>query len=161
MEAFLQVGVTFGSSRPTADAEYQYGPRVSTPAPGDLVFFAGSDGTPQAPGHVGIVVNPRRHLMIDAYATGLPVEYDTYGRPTSAEGLGDPVGFTDPLAGGSSWPAVAVTAAEVTCSGGSGGPGGGCRAASAAPWSSSPRWCFSPAPAVMPWQRRTVITTPL
>ena len=101
MEAFLQVGVTFGSSRPTADAEYQYGPRVSTPAPGDLVFFAGSDGTPQAPGHVGIVVNPRRHLMIDAYATGLPVEYDTYGRPTSAEGLGDPVGFTDPLAGGS------------------------------------------------------------
>jgi cell wall-associated NlpC family hydrolase len=64
--------------------------------PGDLVFFAGSDGTPSSPGHVGIVTDPASHTMIDAYATGSPVEYDTYGLPSSAPGLTVVVGFTDP-----------------------------------------------------------------
>jgi hypothetical protein len=45
---------------------------------------------------VGIVVDPARHLMIDAYAEGWPVEYDTYGLPSSAEGLSPAVGFTAP-----------------------------------------------------------------
>jgi peptidoglycan DL-endopeptidase CwlO len=98
MMAYRQAGITFGSARPTADVEYQYGQPVSTPRAGDLVFFAGADGTPEAPGHVGIVVDPERHLMVDAYASGLPVEWDTYGLPTSKEGLTDPVGYTDPLA---------------------------------------------------------------
>jgi cell wall-associated NlpC family hydrolase len=33
-------------------------PRVAgvDPQPGDLLFIAGSDGTPQAPGHVGMYV---------------------------------------------------------------------------------------------------------
>jgi hypothetical protein len=52
--------------------------------------------TPAAPGHVGIVVNPATHTMIDAYATGYDVEYDTYGLPASKGGLSPVVGFTRP-----------------------------------------------------------------
>ncbi len=99
MMAYRPAGITFGSSRPTAAAEWAAGPRVTAPAPGDLVFFAGADGTASAPGHVGIVVDPARHLMIDAYASGIPVEYDTYGLASSRPGLADPVGFTQPWGG--------------------------------------------------------------
>jgi peptidoglycan DL-endopeptidase CwlO len=98
MMAYRQSGIRFGSARPTAAVEWAFGRQVSTPEPGDLVFFAGVDGTDSAPGHVGIVTDPARHLMIDAYAAGIPVRYDTYGLPSSAEGLSDPVGFTDPTA---------------------------------------------------------------
>ena len=52
---------------------------ASQARPGDLVFFAGADGTPTAPGHVGIVVNPATHTMIDAYATGDDVEAKSKG----------------------------------------------------------------------------------
>ena len=38
--------------------------------PGDLVFFAGADGTPTSPGHVGLVIGHDK--MIEAYATGFP-----------------------------------------------------------------------------------------
>ncbi len=93
MQAYAAAGI--GIPR-TSEEQWAAGPQVSAPQPGDLVFFAGADGTPTSPGHVGIVVDPARHLMIDAYATGLPVEYDTYGLPGSAGGLADPVGFTDP-----------------------------------------------------------------
>ena len=72
-------------------------PRTSQAQPGDLVFFAGSDGTPAAPGHVGIVLDPAAHTMIDAYETGYPVEVDTYGLPASKGGLSPVVGFTRPL----------------------------------------------------------------
>jgi peptidoglycan DL-endopeptidase CwlO len=55
--------------------------------PGDLVFFAGSDGTPTSPGHVGLVIGNGQ--MIEAYATGFPIRIASYsGR--------DPVGFTQP-----------------------------------------------------------------
>ena len=84
------------SIKRTSQDQWASEPHVSTPQAGDLVFFAGSDGTPTSPGHVGIVVNPARHLMIDAYETGTDVRYDTYGLPSSAPGLSDPVGFTDP-----------------------------------------------------------------
>jgi peptidoglycan DL-endopeptidase CwlO len=100
MMAYRQAGITFGSARPTADVEWEYGEHVSAPEDGDLVFFAGADGTPSDPGHVGIVVDARHHRMIDAYASGFPVEYDTYGLPTSKPGLTDPVGYTDPVAAG-------------------------------------------------------------
>jgi cell wall-associated NlpC family hydrolase len=82
----------------TAAEQWAYGRRVPAGQvqPGDLVFFAGADGTPAAPGHVGIVVNPARHLMIDAYATGTNVGYDTYGIPGSRGGLSPVVGFTRP-----------------------------------------------------------------
>jgi cell wall-associated NlpC family hydrolase len=66
---------------------------------GDLVFFAGSDGTTSNPGHVGIVTDPARNLMVDAYDVARGVEYDTYGLPSSRQGLTSPVGFTNPTAG--------------------------------------------------------------
>jgi cell wall-associated NlpC family hydrolase len=55
--------------------------------PGDLVFFAGSDGTPTSPGHVGLVIGNGQ--MIEAYATGFPIRIATYTDR-------DPVGFTQP-----------------------------------------------------------------
>lgn len=65
---------------------------------GDLVFFAGPDGTPSSPGHVGIVTDPARHLMIDAYATGTYVRYDTYGpAAVPGTGLSAVTGFTNPV----------------------------------------------------------------
>ena len=59
--------------------------------PGDLVFFAGSDGSMTDPGHVAIVTNPPRHVIIEAYGTGYRIRYSTWNRS-------DLVGFTDPTA---------------------------------------------------------------
>jgi cell wall-associated NlpC family hydrolase len=59
---------------------------------GDLVFFAGADGTMTDPGHVGIVTG--RGTMIEAYGTGYPIRRASYDRP-------DLVGFTDPRGGAS------------------------------------------------------------
>jgi len=70
---------------------------------GDLVFFAGSDGTPTAPGHVGLVVG--KNLMIEAYATGFPVRVSAFGTAQSAPGDGAVVGFAQP------WPTNANNAA--------------------------------------------------
>ncbi len=83
----------------TSQEQWAYGQQIpaSQARPGDLVFFAGSDGTPTAPGHVGIVVDPATHTMIDAYATGYGVEYDSYGLPASKGGLSPVVGFTRPV----------------------------------------------------------------
>jgi cell wall-associated NlpC family hydrolase len=67
---------------------------VSAPQPGDLVFFTGSP-IDSPPGHVGIVVDPARHLMIDAYASGVPVREETYGLPSSAPGLSAPWGYRE------------------------------------------------------------------
>ena len=91
--AYAAAGV---SIERTSEEQWASEPHVSSPQPGDLVFFAGADGTPSSPGHVGIVVSPAGHLMIDAYAAGTYVRYDTYGLASSAPGLSDPVGFTDP-----------------------------------------------------------------
>jgi len=64
---------------------------------GDLVFFAGSDGTVTAPGHVGIVTDPKADEMIDEYGTGTYARYDRYGAKASpGTGLSAVVGFTDP-----------------------------------------------------------------
>jgi len=69
-------------------------------AAGDLVFFPGALQPGESPpGHVGVVVDPARHLMIDAYGTGAGVEYDTYGLASSKPGLSRPWGFTDPAWG--------------------------------------------------------------
>ncbi len=73
----------------TSQQQWAWGPRVSPSQvrPGDLVFFAGSDGTRTSPGHVGLVIGGG--LMIEAYATGFPIRIAPYsGR--------DPVGFTQP-----------------------------------------------------------------
>ena len=71
--------------------------------PGDLVFFAGVDGTPTAPGHVGLVVST--NTMIEAYATGTPIRVSTFGTPQSPPGLAKVVGFAQP------WPDSAVNTA--------------------------------------------------
>ena len=61
---------------------------------GDLVFFAGSDGTVTSPGHVALVIGNGQ--MVEAYATGFPIRISTYGKPSSAPGDQDPIGFTRP-----------------------------------------------------------------
>ena len=80
----------------TSQLQWTYGPRVAPSAvePGDLVFFAGSDGTPTSPGHVGIVIGKGK--MIEAYATGYAIRISTYGTPTSPGGDQTVVGFTRP-----------------------------------------------------------------
>jgi cell wall-associated NlpC family hydrolase len=90
MEAYAAAGLTIPR---TSEAQWAGMVHVSSPVPGDLVFFAGADGTPESPGHVGLVVDPVRHLMIDAYASGTPVREETYGLPSSAPGPADPVGY--------------------------------------------------------------------
>ena len=68
-------------------------------APGDLVFYAGSDGSLTAPGHVGIYVGNGE--IIDAPYTGANVRFDPL---TSISGY---VGATDPYA---ATPAAGTTA---------------------------------------------------
>lgn len=96
MQAYASAGITIER---TSQKQWASEPRTADPGPGDLVFFAGSDGTDADPGHVGIVVDPATHTMIDAYATGYPITEETYGLPTSRDGLADPVGFTAPGGG--------------------------------------------------------------
>ncbi len=93
LEAYASAGISIPR---TSQEQWAAGPQVSTPQAGDLVFFAGGDGTWSSPGHVGIVVNPATHTMIDAYVPGTNVRYDPYGLASSAGGLSDPVGFTQP-----------------------------------------------------------------
>jgi cell wall-associated NlpC family hydrolase len=95
MMAYRAAGITIPR---TSQAQWDWGTQIpaSQVQPGDLVFFAGADGTPAAPGHVGIVLDPATRTMIDAYATGYPVEEDTYGLPASKGGLMAVTGFTRP-----------------------------------------------------------------
>jgi cell wall-associated NlpC family hydrolase len=82
----------------TSQQQWLWGPRISASQvePGDLVFFAGSDGTVKAPGHVGLVIGNGQ--MIEAYATGFPIRISTYGTATSPGGDNHVVGFTRPWA---------------------------------------------------------------
>jgi cell wall-associated NlpC family hydrolase len=75
----------------TADEQWLWGPQVSPSQvePGDLVFFAGADGTATAPGHVGIVIG--HGLMIDAPSTGFLVRIEPYTNSGA-------IGFTRPWA---------------------------------------------------------------
>jgi len=96
MMAYRAAGITIPR---TSQAQWAFGRQIAAGQvqPGDLVFFAGADGSPAAPGHVGIVLDPTAHTMIDAYAAGYPVEEDTYGLPASKGGLSPVTGFTRPL----------------------------------------------------------------
>ena len=86
MEAYAHAGVSIAR---TSQDQWATEEHVSSPQPGDLVFFAGSDGTMTSPGHVGIVIGHGE--MIEAYGTGYPIRVASYSRP-------DLVGFTDPAA---------------------------------------------------------------
>jgi cell wall-associated NlpC family hydrolase len=82
----------------TSELQWLWGPRVQPghEEPGDLVFFAGSDGTTTSPGHVGLVIG--RNLMIEAYATGFPIRISQFGTSKAAPGDTNPVGFSRPWA---------------------------------------------------------------
>jgi cell wall-associated NlpC family hydrolase len=88
MMAYRAAGV--GIPR-TSEEQWAAGPlvRPGQEEPGDLVFFAGSDGTAQEPGHVGIVLGGG--MMIDAPYTGADVRVDE---------IAGAVGFTRPAAAG-------------------------------------------------------------
>jgi cell wall-associated NlpC family hydrolase len=82
----------------TSQQQWQQLPRVSAAQAetGDLVFFAGADGTPAAPGHVGLVIG--KNKMIEAYAAGFPVRISAFGTPNSPPGLQKVVGYARPWA---------------------------------------------------------------
>jgi peptidoglycan DL-endopeptidase CwlO len=94
MMAYRAVGIDIPR---TSEEQWLWGPRIPAghEQPGDLVFFAGSDGTTAAPGHVGLVIGHGE--MIEAYATGFPIRISPYG-PGGAPGDTSPVGFTRPWA---------------------------------------------------------------
>lgn len=54
---------------------------MSAAKPGDLVFFAGSDGSASSPGHVGIYMG--NGLMIDAPHSGTSVRISPVGEPVA------------------------------------------------------------------------------
>ncbi len=95
MMAYRAAGIDIAR---TSEAQWTTEPHVpaSQVRPGDLVFFAGSDGTVTSPGHVALVIGNGK--MIEAYATGFPIRVSTYGAPSSAAGDQAVVGFTSPWA---------------------------------------------------------------
>jgi cell wall-associated NlpC family hydrolase len=98
MMAYRAAGITIDRTSQDQWASEKDTERVSASQvePGDLVFFAGSDGTTLAPGHVALVIGNGK--MIEAYATGFPIRISTYGKPSSAPGDQTVVGFTRPWA---------------------------------------------------------------
>ncbi len=96
----------------TSQQQWTFGPRVSASQveAGDLVFFAGSDGTVTSPGHVGLVIGNGK--MIEAFATGVPIRIASY---TDRE----PVGFTRPWANPSVASASVASASVASASGAS------------------------------------------
>ena len=95
MMAYRAAGINIAR---TTQQQWSSEPKVppAQVAPGDLVFFAGADGTPTAPGHVGLVIGKGK--MIEAYASGFPVRISTFGTANSPPGLAKIVGFTRPWA---------------------------------------------------------------
>jgi cell wall-associated NlpC family hydrolase len=89
MMAYRTAGIDIAR---TSQAQWKTEPRVqaSQVQSGDLVFFAGADGTPTSPGHVGLVIG--KGQMIEAYSTGFPIRIASYASR-------NPIGFTRPWAG--------------------------------------------------------------
>jgi len=87
MMAYRAAGITIPR---TSQQQWTYGTRIpaSRAQPGDLVFFAGSDGTMTAPGHVGIVTG--HDTMIDAPFTGQVVREETFSGSTGLAGFTRP-----------------------------------------------------------------------
>src|SRR5438477_4854188 len=89
MMAYRTAGISIAR---TSQAQWASETRVpaSQVQPGDLVFFAGSDGTVTDPGHVCLVIGGGK--MIEAYATGFLIRVSSYANRGA-------VGFTEPWAG--------------------------------------------------------------
>jgi cell wall-associated NlpC family hydrolase len=87
MMAYRAAGIAI---RRTSQEQWAAGRRIpaAQARPGDLVFFAGSDGTITAPGHVGIITS--HDTMIDAPMSGEVVHEESFTGST------DLVGFTRP-----------------------------------------------------------------
>jgi cell wall-associated NlpC family hydrolase len=115
MMAYRTAGINIART-----SEAQWATEVKVPAsqvePGDLVFFAGSDGTVTDPGHVGLVIGNGK--MIEAFATGFPIRVSSYQNRGA-------IGFTRPAAnakvspaspGGSAPPAGGIPTPGVTAS---------------------------------------------
>ena len=87
MMAYRAAGITIPR---TSQQQWAHGLQLpsSHVQPGDLVFFAGSNGTMSAPGHVGILTG--HDTMIDAPSTGQVVREERFSGST------DLVGFTRP-----------------------------------------------------------------
>ena len=96
MMAYRQAGVV-GIPR-TSEEQWAWGPRIQPghEEPGDLVFFAGSDGTQTNPGHVGLVIGKGK--MVEAYATGTTIRISSFGTSNSPPGDQSVVGFSRPWA---------------------------------------------------------------
>ena len=86
MQAYASAGVHLAR---TSQAQWASEPHVSSPRPGDLVFYPGADGTWTSPGHVALVVG--HGDMIEAYGTGYPIR-----EVPIRSGM---VGFTQPWGG--------------------------------------------------------------
>ena len=117
MMAYRAAGISIART-----SQDQWATETRVPAsqvqPGDLVFFAGSDGTVTDPGHVGLVIGGGK--MIEAYATGFPIRVSSYvGRGA--------IGFTEPWAGAAGTTPSTTTVPGATTSPGSTGtpPAGG------------------------------------
>jgi cell wall-associated NlpC family hydrolase len=107
MMAYRSVGISIPR---TSEEQWTWGPRVAPghEQPGDLVFFAGSDGTAASPGHVAMVIG--HGMMVEAYATGFAIRIASYGTPSSPPGDQNPAGFTRPWA----HPGVVLTSQQMT-----------------------------------------------
>jgi len=107
MMAYRAAGISIART-----SETQWATETRIPAshvqPGDLVFFAGADGTVTNPGHVGLVIGGGK--MIEAYATGFPIRVASYANRGA-------IGFTEPWAG-----AKGTTPAATTSPGSTGAP---------------------------------------
>ncbi len=103
MMAYRTAGISIAR---TSEVQWTTEQRVpaSQVQPGDLVFFAGSDGTTTSPGHVGMVIGNGK--MIEAYATGFPIRVASYA------GRGA-IGFTSPWAQAGSSQGAAATPSGV------------------------------------------------
>jgi cell wall-associated NlpC family hydrolase len=86
MKAYASAGIRIAR---TSQAQWVTERHVSSPQPGDLVFYQGADGTWTSPGHVALVVG--RGQMIEAYGTGYPIR--------QVPVRGGMVGYTQPWGG--------------------------------------------------------------
>jgi cell wall-associated NlpC family hydrolase len=113
MMAFRTAGINIART-----SQAQWGTETRVPAsqvqPGDLVFFAGADGTVTDPGHVGLVIGNGK--MIEAYATGFPIRISSYTNRGA-------IGFTEPWAGAKGTPPSSPPSPGGTASPGSTGTG--------------------------------------
>ncbi|MFY9928927.1 MAG: C40 family peptidase [Streptosporangiaceae bacterium] len=110
MMAYRTAGINIAR---TSEDQWTTEPHVaaSQVQTGDLVFFAGADGTPTSPGHVGLVIG--HDQMIEAYATGFPIRVASFGTATSPAGDQDPVGFTQPWTNATVSPQASASAASI------------------------------------------------